>query len=421
VKNRAGFFIALRYLWGRAREGGRYLRGAAAGIAVSLIPIVVTLIVADGMIQGITDRYLELGTGHLQVVNFMEPEKLDAAAGLIRNMRGLRGIWREQQGTGVLIGKAGKTGAVIRALDPSFWDDQGSGKYLEVLAGLPKPESDRDIILGEELASSVGAALGDTVRIMTLRSGGDGRSVPRLSAFTVRGITSAGYRELDSLWCIITWDGGERIFSQSSPSKNLIVKIDEPYRNADEAAFYINMILSPGFRAYTWKEIHPAQYSSYESTRQLLLFIMALVLIVAAVNVSSATSMLVIERQRDIAVLKAAGARPGDLCGVFLWGGFLTGLAGALAGIFLGLLIGGNINALIRFLERVFSFFSRLSRGGEVKILDPGFYLETIPVVIDWFAVFLIGCFTVFCSLIASWLPARRAGKLKPLDLLRKY
>jgi lipoprotein-releasing system permease protein len=71
-------------------------------------------------------------------------------------------------------------------------------------------------------------------------------------------------------------------------------------------------------------------------------------------------------------------------------------------------------------LEALLSFFSQLFNRGEVKILDPGFYLETIPVIIDWTAVLLIGCFTVLCSVIASWIPARRAGKLKPMDLLRK-
>ena len=69
MKIKASFFIAIRYLWGRAHEGVRYLRGAAAGIAVSLVPIIVTLIVADGMIRGIVDRYIELGTGHLQVID----------------------------------------------------------------------------------------------------------------------------------------------------------------------------------------------------------------------------------------------------------------------------------------------------------------------------------------------------------------
>jgi lipoprotein-releasing system permease protein len=148
---------------------------------------------------------------------------------------------------------------------------------------------------------------------------------------------------------------------------------------------------------------------------------MALVVIVAAVNVSSATSMLVIERQRDIAVLKAAGAGIREISGVFLWGGFLTGLTGSIIGLFLGLLIGRNINPLIRSLERLLSFFSRLFHGETVKILDPGYYLETIPLIIDWSAVFLIGCFTILCSVLASWIPARQAGKLKPLELLRKY
>ncbi|MDR1970602.1 MAG: ABC transporter permease, partial [Treponema sp.] len=72
-------------------------------------------------------------------------------------------------------------------------------------------------------------------------------------------------------------------------------------------------------------------------------------------------------------------------------------------------------------LESLLSLVSGLFRGGAVRILDPGFYLQTIPIVIDWFAVFLIGLFTVLCSILASWIPARRAGKLRPLDLLRKY
>jgi lipoprotein-releasing system permease protein len=421
MKNGAGFFIALRYLWGRAHEGGRYLRGAAAGIAVSLIPIIVTLIVADGMIRGITDRYLELGTGHLQVYNFLEPEKLEDDAAAIRELPGVRGVWPEQRGLGVLAGKAGKTGATIRALPPSFWEDGGSGRYLITLAGLSKLESDREVLLGGELASSIGAEVGDTIRIMTIGMGRNNRTIPRISPFIVRGIVSSGYHELDSLWCLTTWEGGRRILSRELSSASLIVKIDDPYRGADDMAMSIFSFLGPGYGVYTWKELMRSQYSSYMSTRQLLLFIMALIVVVAAVNVSSATSMLVIERQRDIAVLKAAGAGIRETSGIFLWGSFLTGLVGAAIGITLGLLIGRNINPLIRLLEGLLSFFSGLFHGGEVKILDSGYYLETIPVIIDWFAVFLIGCFTILCSVLASWIPARRAGKLKPLDLLRKY
>ncbi|MCL2762043.1 MAG: ABC transporter permease [Treponema sp.] len=423
MKSRTCFFIAIRYLLGRAREGGRYLRGAAAGIAVSLVPIMVTLIVADGMIRGIIDRYLELGTGHLQVFSFISTEidSLERVAEQIQDIDGVRGVWAEQRGMGVLVGKEGKTGASVRAIDPSFWEDGGSLAYLELIAGTARPETDRDMLLGENLAASIGVETGDTVRLMTIQTSFDGRNIPRITAFTVSGIVSAGYNELDALWCIITREGGRRIFSPGSASSSLIVKIDNPYSNADVMAWSLYSELDAGFSVYTWKDLLRSQYSSYESTRQMLLFIMALIVIVAAVNVSSATSMLALERQRDIAVLKVTGAGARGISGIFLWGGFLTGLCGAIIGIILGLLLGNFINPLIYSLETVFSFFSGLWGGAEVKILDPGFYLAAIPIVIDWTAVFLIGCFTVLCSVAASWLPARRAGKLKPMDLLRKY
>jgi lipoprotein-releasing system permease protein len=381
----------------------------------------VTLIVADGMIRGIIDRYLEMGTGHLQIFSFVDPQELDGAAEKVRNMYGVRGVWPEQRGMGVLVGKKGKTGASIRAIEPSFWNDDGNRAYLKLIAGTSRPETEKDMLLGESIAASIGAEVGDTVRLMTLRSGSDGRNIPRVTAFTLSGIVSSGYHELDSLWCIITHEGGQRILSPELSSSSLIVKIDNPYIAAEPIVWALYSSLGAGYSIYTWKDLLSSQYSSYEATRQMLLFIMALIVIVAAVNVSSATSMLVIERQRDIAVLKVTGASANGITGIFLWGSFLTGLCGAIIGIAVGLLIGNFVNQLIRSLEKLLSFFSGLGGGSEVKILDPGFYLETIPIIIDWSAVFVIGCFTVLCSVIASMIPAIRAGKLKPMELLRKY
>jgi lipoprotein-releasing system permease protein len=416
----AAFFIALRYLLGRAKEGGRYLRGAAAGIALSLVPIIVTLIVADGMIRGITDRFIELGTGHLQVYDFADEGGLEARIPLLSEIRGFRGAWRERRGLGVVIGGQAKRGAAIRTVDSSFWEEEGSAAYMVSVEGSLFPRTDREVALGQTLAEEIGVRAGDTVRIMTVRDM-DGRPVPRITVFTVAGIVSSGYRELDALWCIATIEGGERALGSDAGRTYLLVKIEDPYHGADQFSAALRQKLGPAYGVYTWGELQQAQYSSYESTRQLLLFIMALIVVVAAVNVSSATSMLVIERQRDIAVLKASGAGQGDAAAIFIMGGFLTGLCGAVLGIGAGLLVGISINPLVHGLEGALSFFSALFRGGEVKILDPGYYLENIPVIVDWTAVFLIGFFTVFCSVIASWIPAHRAGRLKPLDLFRKY
>jgi len=422
MKNRASFFIALRYLLGRAHEGGRYLRGAAAGIAISLVPIIVTLIVADGMIRGILNRYLELGTGHLQVFSIAGVDGLEGILDAVRETEGVRGAWLEQRGMGVLVGSGGRTGTTVRAIDPSFWQDQGSLQYLEIIAGAAQFQSDRDMLLGGSLATSISAEVGDTVRLMTLHTGHGGMIMPRVTAFTVAGIVSSGYHELDALWSIITIDGGGGILGPEMGSASLLVKIDDPYGAVDAMLWRLRTVLGPGFSIYTWRDLLRSQYHSYETIRQMLLFIMALIVIVAAVNVSSATSMLALERRRDIAVLKVTGAKPRGVSRVFLWGGFLTGICGAAIGIAVGLLIGSSINPLIRSLEAVLTFFSGLFLGGgEVRILDPDFYLETIPIIIDWAMVFFIGCFTVLCSVAASWIPARRAGKLKPMELLRKY
>ena len=419
MKNRAAFFIALRYLWARAHEGGRYLRGAAAGIAVSLIPIIVTLIVADGMIKGITDRYIELGTGHIQVYETMYNGYTEAV-NKINGIDGVKGVWQERRGMGVIAGRSGKTGVTVRSIESSFWDDKGSFQFLKIIDGAHKPETDRDIVLGETLAGNIGAKVGDTVRLMTVRNSEEGRFSPRMSSFTVRGIMSCGYNELDALWCIIDYEGGNRAFSNEQLSSSLIIKIEDPYRNSERFIYNLYTELGSGYSFYTWKDLLLSQYSAYETSRQLLLFIMALIVVVAAVNVSSATSMLVLERQRDIAVLKISGADVSSVTQIFIIGSFLTGLIGSITGIALGLLIGGNINILIRSLENFLSFFSGLFNGEEVKILDPGFYLETIPIIIDWNMVFLIGMFAVFCSVLASWIPAIRAGKLKPMELIRK-
>jgi lipoprotein-releasing system permease protein len=254
---------------------------------------------------------------------------------------------------------------------------------------------------------------------MTVRTGADGGYSPRVTIFTVKGIISSGYRELDSLWCVMNYSAGEELLSPLLYQSFVLLKIGDPYGLPDKTARDLMGKLGPGFGVYTWKQLNNSLYRSFESTKQILLFIMALLVIVAAVNVSSATSMLALERQREIAVLKTGGAGPGQTTAVFLWGSFLTGLTGALLGTFLGLIIGRFINPIIRFLERALGFFAS-PWGGEVKLLDPDYYLQEIPIVIDWKTVFFIGLFTVFCSCTAAFLPARRAGKLRPLEILRK-
>jgi lipoprotein-releasing system permease protein len=423
-KLKAYFFTASRYLLGHSSKGGRYLLGAAAGIALSLIPIMATLLVADGMIQGITDRFLELGTGHLQIrpTQLAYEEGLEASitTPIVESFKGVRGVWDEIQGIGIILGKQGKTGVTIRAISPSFWEDEGSLKYLTTISGEASIKAENDVLLGAGLAQKVGAELGKPLRIMTVRVTPDGRNIPRTLLFTVRGIVSSGYHEIDSMWCIIGFEKGKQLLSGEATEPYLIVKIEDPYKTVDEMAVRISHELEGFFQAYTWKQIQPLQYSSYEQTRQILLFIMAFIVLIAAVNVSSAISMLVIERQRDIAVLKAVGTEHRGITLIFLWGSLITGLSGCIVGTTAGLLLGVHINEILSTLEAFINLWTRLFNVHSIRILDPGFYLETIPIIIHWKTVAGIGVFTVVAALASSWFPARRAGKTKPVDLIRK-
>ncbi|MDR1231249.1 MAG: ABC transporter permease [Spirochaetaceae bacterium] len=424
MKIKTAFFIALRYLIGK-RGGGRYLVGAAFGIALSLVPIMVTLIVADGMIRGITDRFLELGTGHIQVWENGRTLRgdslsLEDAAETIRENPRVRGVWAETQGLGIILGFKGRTGVTIRAVESGFWQDEGSAKYLEIIDGDSRIEQDNEALLGESLAETAGVQVGDTIRVMTVRETADGRTIPRTTLFKVKGIVSAGYHELDSLWCIVNYAAGKRIFANSLSRSTLLVKVDAPYRNIAETAFDLLADLNFGFGVYTWRELQAAQYDSYESTRQLLLFIMTLIVLVAAVNVSSATSMLTIERYRDIAILKAGGTSPREVSTVFVLAALVTGIIGTVFGISTGLLIGSFINPLIHGLERILTLIARPFSGADIKILDPGFYLENIPIVIDGNTVLTIAFFAILSSVAAAYIPARRAALQKPAALLHK-
>ncbi len=419
MKIGASLFVAFRYLLGRGREGGRYLRGAAFGIALSLVPIVVTLVVADGMIRGITERYLELGTGHLEVYGRGGRGEIAAEAPAIEALRGVRGAWPERQGLGILVGMGGKSGATVRAVAPGFLADAGTRRYLKTVDGAALLEGPNDALVGEELARRIGARPGDTVRLMTARTSPDGRTVPRVAPFKVRGIVSSGYRELDALWFIVPYEAGLRVLANEASRSFLAVKIDDPYDGADAAASAVADVVGEGYSVYTWAELQRSQYRSFESTRQLLLFIMALVVLVAAVNVASATSMLVVERRRDIAVLKGFGADRRGTTRVFVFGALLAGTVGAALGISAGLLIAYNINGLIAFADAALAAFA--GGASAPKLLDPEYYLESIPVVVDWPVIAAIGALTVALSALAAWSPARRAGKLVPHDILRKY
>ncbi|HSV57105.1 MAG TPA: ABC transporter permease [Magnetospirillaceae bacterium] len=440
MKAGAVLFLAGRNILGRKSGerdlARRTLSGAVLSVAISMVPLLVTLVVADGMIQGITSRYVELSSYHIQCIPFAGQGEAGIADALntIRRVPGVRGAWAETLAVGVAFSRGARSGAVVRAIDPDFLADPGTRAYLSVLEGEPALSGPNDVLLGSELARELEVRPGGTVNLLSVRSRRDGSVIPRVTVFRVKGVVSSGYRDLDSRWFLVPRETAGRFIAPDVSRTVLGVKVDDPFDSLEPVLDGLRAVLPQGWGIVPWMETERNLYRSLRTTRYLLLLIMGLTVVVAAVNISSALVTLVIERAGEIAILKGLGASPADIGKVFVAGGLLMGLAGSTLGLVLGVLAAVHINELIAGIEIGLSVLAAavnflagpfVAQGREIfpatfRILNPDYYLEHIPVVLDYQALAAVFCSALILSCLASVLPARKAAALPPLEILRR-
>ena len=413
--------LARRFALPVAASGLPSLRGTVLAIALSLVPLVLVLEVSDGMIQGITSRFIELGTYHLQVA--LPPESsLDVAAAAretAATVPGVTGAYVERRGTALLAAGGRRFVATVRALEtPGLQDDPGFRRYLEVAEGAFEMGTGQ-VVLGRAAALALQVGAGDQVALLTttLR---DGRATPpRISWLTIAGIFSTGYQELDRSWVFVSDATARQLFRPADTSLFVGVKVADPFAPLDATRALLRQAVNAP--TYTWFELEQANFQSFQSTRAMLTFIMALIVCVAAVNVSAALVMVGLERQPELAYLTALGASAWVLSGSFLLAGFFTGVAGAVLGISFGLLLAVNINEVIAGLEGLLSLAATaLGETGGVTLLERSFYLERIPVTVDPVLLSVVCGGTVLAATLAAVIPARRAARLQPLQVLRR-
>ena len=152
----------------------------------------------------------------------------------------------------------------------------------------------------------------------------------------------------------------------------------------------------------------------------MLVFVMMLIVLVATVNISSAIVMLVMERQKEIAILKSIGATPRGITASFLLAALACGAGGLVLGLPVGIVLTIFSNQIVNGLVRLVNIFSTMGGGGEVHLMDPAYYLSEIPVEIPVNQIILIVVAVLLLSVLVSYLPSRKAGREKPLDILRK-
>ncbi|PIE98223.1 MAG: ABC transporter permease [Treponema sp.] len=426
---------------GEASNARKSLIGACIGIGISIVPLIVVLVLSNGMINGITTRMVELGSGHIRLLQ----RKVLASENDGRHEKALKNnllnkykdnpyfknAWVERQGTGLLIGKTGRSGGQIRAIEKKFFtENTGASKLIQVLEGKLEFENNKTLFLGKKLAANLHLNVGDTCRILTFKTGKKGTPIPKMSVFKVGAIVSSGYQDLDALWIFIPLEKGLQIFKGSNSLTSILVTVDDVFNDSlfEPFVYSLKNNYSNKFRIYTWKDLNQSQFMSFKTTKNILLFVMFLIILVASTNISSALVMLVLERTREIAILKATGASSSNITLAFLTAGVITSLGGILVGLPLGILLALNINSLFKITEKTINYLKYLihTASGKtsellyVHILDPEYYLEHIPIKITLPEIFLIATGILILSILVSIIPSIRAGNEKPIDIMRK-
>jgi len=402
------------------RATSRFLLSSSLAMALGLVPLIVVLSIADGMIEGISSRTIETALYHLQVWSSTPMENTEETRSKmeaeLRLVPGFRSLWPEQQGFALAYSPAGRLGLSVRGIDPR-WPalDPGAGRYLKAVGGTLEMPGPNSVWIGREAAQKLGVKPGDELKLLTTRTRGT-LTVPRVTAVTVAAVVTVGYQELDRLWLFAPLGLTSQLLDSQEAPVFWGIKSDLPLDKTPSFLQGVRKALGSGWQIVSWQTTGRSQFLNYQATRALLAVVMALILLVAAVNVSTAMVTTVSERRKETAILKALGATDGLIRRQFLVLGLGAGVVGTGVGLGAGLAIALGINTLITLVDGAVGLVS----GGGFHLLDSAFYLESIPVKFDAVVLGAACLGSVGLAVLASWWPARRAARERPLDVLRR-
>ncbi|MBO4640511.1 MAG: ABC transporter permease [Treponema sp.] len=420
----------------------RSLWGALLCIGLSIVPLIVVLSITNGMIQGMTDRIIGLSSNNIQAYvspklsNTQTADSYCEYAEQFKTVDGVLGVYPEISVTALAAGKKMRTGAQIRALDKNiFTNNKAFRELFTILEGDVESYENQDeadgtqAIIGQKMAQMLDVHAGDTFRIITIKTV-NGKQSPKLTSFKVAAIVSSGYQELDALWVFIPLETAYKFVSLANASYTVMIETPQSY-SPDLVRIQRELKATYGkyINFYRWDQVHTAEFENFSSTKVMLVFVMILIVLVASINISSAIIMLVMERRKEIAILKSIGATPSGITFAFIITGMTCGLGGLALGLPFGLLAAVNANQIVRFIEKTVNVVAKAGyflKGvpadeiNAIHLMDPAYYLQIIPVDLPFSQVILISLSTVLLALFVSIIPSVKAGKEKPLDILRK-
>jgi lipoprotein-releasing system permease protein len=410
------WFIGLRYLKAKRKQTFISIITVISivGVAVGVLTLIVVLAVMSGFEKTIKEKIL--GTQAHLVVLKASQQGMDHYGELIREVEQVKGvvsatpfIYTEV----MLSSESNVTGGVIKGIDPDR-----VGKVTELahnmkagrLQDLKEESGSPGIILGVELAKQLGVSINDPVQVIsplgTITPMG---MMPKMRRFRVVGIFHSGMYDFDTKFAYISIDSAQKFLNMGSRVTGIEVKSDNIYR-VKEIGKEIRKKLGFPFWTKDWIEMNRNLFSALKLEKIAMFILLVLIVLVAAFNIISTLIMVVMEKHKDIAILKSMGASSKGILKIFIIEGGVIGLVGTALGTILGLAMAFNLDQIVAFLETLFGF----------KILSPDvYYIEKFPSQVNPLDIALIVTTAILISLLATLYPSWRASKLDPAEALR--
>lgn len=266
----------------------------------------------------------------------------------------------------------------------------------------PRPPSVDPIVIGKELARSLGVFVGDTVTVTSPQGSMTPFGiVPKFRHFKVVGIFNSGFFDFDATWAFTSLDAAQRLFDLKNVVSVIEFRLDDVYL-APEVADAIRQAAGPGFQTSTWIEENHSLFSAMRLERLVTILTIGLIVLVAALNIFVTLVLMVMEKNRDIAVLKSMGARDRQVWAVFALHGLLIGAVGTVVGLLLG-----------------YGWSWIGNRYHLIPLQADVYALSYVPFHARPLDGVWIAAAALTISFLATLYPSRSAAKLDPVEILR--